>query len=63
MVENGCLVTSYKIGDNEEIYPVKWDTEEGLLIPQLDKEGYCTRVYYLKIDKDVIKQMIKDCNA
>jgi hypothetical protein len=61
MIENGCLITAYKIGDDKEIYPVKWDAEEGLLIPQIYKEGYYTAAYYLKINKDIIKQMIKDC--
>ena len=61
MIENGCFITSYKIGNDEKVYSVKWDNEEGLLIPQIHKEGYCTSAYYLKINKDIIKQMIKDC--
>ena len=61
MIENGCFITSYKISDDDEFYSVKWDNKEGLLIPQIYKEGYYTRAYYIKINKDIIKQMIKDC--
>ena len=62
MVENGTIITAYKNGD--EIYGVKW-TDEGLLVPVTFTDSFGTYSYnvfcYLKIEKDIIKQIIDDC--
>lgn len=62
MVENGVIITCYK--NYDEIYDVKW-TDEGLLVPITftDNIGmYSYNVFcYLKIEKDIIKQIIDDC--
>jgi hypothetical protein len=62
MIENGVIITRYKKGD--EIYGVKW-TDEGLLVPVTFTENFGIHSYnvfcYLKIEKDIIKQIIDDC--
>ena len=62
MIENGVVVTHFKIDD--EIYGVKW-TDEGLLVPLVFTDNYgayrYNAIYYLKIEKDIIKQIVDDC--
>ena len=62
MIEDGVVVTHFKI--NDETYGVKW-TDEGLLLPLMLSDDYGAHRYnficYLKIEKDIIKQIIDDC--
>lgn len=62
MIEDGVVVTHFKI--NDEVYGVKW-TDEGLLLPLMLSDDYGAHRYnficYLKIKKDIIKQIIDDC--
>lgn len=62
MIEDGTIITHYK--NNDEIYGVKW-TDEGLLVPLMITDDYGAyrhnTILYLKIKKDIIKQIIDDC--
>ena len=63
MIEDGTIITHYKNND-EKIYGVKW-TDGGLLVPLIVADDYGAyrhnTILYLKIKKDIIKQMIDDC--